>query len=120
NGNLNNIPVLTMHTTGDGLVLTEDERAYADTVRAAGGNSLLREVFVHRAGHCAFTPAETVTAFQTLIQRLDTGQWGNATHPDVMDAEAAALGPTFNVYSPAFIQYEPAPCPRPFDASDET
>ena len=120
NGNLNNIPVLTMHTTGDGLVLTEDERAYAGTVRAAGNNSLLREVFVHRAGHCAFTPAETVTAFQTLIQRLDTGRWGNATHPDVMDAGAAALGPSFNVYSPAFIQYEPAPFPRPFDASDET
>ncbi|HEX6797458.1 MAG TPA: prolyl oligopeptidase family serine peptidase [Ktedonobacterales bacterium] len=120
NGNLNNIPVLTMHTTGDGLVITEDERAYADTVRAAGNNSLLQEVFVHRAGHCAFTPAETVTAFQTLIQRLDTGHWGNITHPEVMDAEAAALGSSFNTFPPAFIQYEPAPFPRPFNASDET
>lgn len=120
NGNLNGIPVLTMHTTGDGLVLTEQERAYANTVRAAGNNPLLREVFVHRAGHCAFTPAETVTAFQTLIQRLDIGKWGDTTHPDVMDAEAAALGPSLNIASPAFIQYESAPFLRPFDASDES
>ena len=120
NGNLNGIPVLTMHTTGDGLVLTEQERAYADAVRAAGDNDLLREVFVHRAGHCAFTPAETVAAFQTLIQRLDTGKWGNTTHPEVMNAEAAALGPSFNVYQPAFIKYESAPFLRPFDAADES
>jgi len=113
-----NIPVLTMHTTGDGLVITQQERAYADTVRAAGNNGLLREVFVHRAGHCAFTPAETVTAFQTLIQRLGSGAWGNAPLPGLMNAAAAALGPAFNVAPPAFLHYESAPFPRPFDASD--
>jgi pimeloyl-ACP methyl ester carboxylesterase len=116
-GNLN-IPVLTMHTTGDGLVITQQERAYADVVRAADNNDLLREVFVHRAGHCSFTPAETVTAFQTLIHRLDSGTWGGSTHPDVMNEAASALGSTFNVAPPAFIQYESAPYPRPFDASD--
>src|SRR5216684_440276 len=58
-GNLN-IPVLSMHTTGDGLVVNEDEQAYASVVSSAGDNSLLRQVFVHRAGHCTFTPAETL------------------------------------------------------------
>ena len=28
-----------------------------------------------RAGHCAFTPAETITAVQVLVSRLDTGRW---------------------------------------------
>src|SRR5712691_1808221 len=95
-GNLN-IPVLTMHTTGDGLVVNEDEQAYASVVRFAGDNSLLRQVFVHRAGHCTFTPAETLTAFQTLINRLDSRRWDNSTGPALMNQEATALGPTYNV-----------------------
>jgi pimeloyl-ACP methyl ester carboxylesterase len=69
------IPVLTMHTTGDGLVVPENESAYKDVVDEAGNQRLLRQTFVHRAGHCAFTPAETVTAATNLIDRLDTGKW---------------------------------------------
>src|SRR5260370_28969651 len=53
-GNIN-APVLTMHTTGDGLVVVQNESAYADVVKAAGKQNLLRQVFVHRAGHCAFS-----------------------------------------------------------------
>jgi dienelactone hydrolase len=110
------IPILTMHTTGDGLVVNEDEQAYAGAVREAGNNDLLRETFVHRAGHCAFTPAETITAFQTLINRLDTGKWEGSTDPDTMNAEAAALGPTANYLPPSFIQFHPAQFLRPFNA----
>src|SRR5690348_15274540 len=54
------VPVLTMHTTGDGLVVPENEQAYASAVKRAHKSALLRQVYVHRAGHCAFTPAETV------------------------------------------------------------
>ncbi|MBV9438123.1 MAG: prolyl oligopeptidase family serine peptidase, partial [Acidobacteria bacterium] len=76
NGNIR-VPVLTMHTTGDGLVVVEQESAYDDVVDEAGHGRLLRQTFVHRAGHCAFTPAETVTAVQNLLHRLDTGKWPN-------------------------------------------
>jgi pimeloyl-ACP methyl ester carboxylesterase len=117
NGQIN-IPVLTMHTTGDGLVLNQDEQAYASVVLSAGNNALLRETFVHRAGHCAFTPAETITAFQTLTNRLDTGSWQATTDPDTMNAEAAALGPTANPLPPSFLQYQPAQFLRPFVAGD--
>jgi len=116
NGNLS-IPVLTMHTTGDGLVVNQDEQAYASVVRAEGNNSLLRQVFVHRAGHCAFTPAETLTAFQTLIHRLDTGRWDDSTNPDLLNQEAAALGSTLNLnVLSAFLNFEPTVFLRPFDA----
>jgi hypothetical protein len=114
NGTLD-IPVLTMHTTGDGLVSNQDEQAYASVVRSAGDSSLLRQVFVHRAGHCAFTPSETLSAFQTLIHRLDTGKWGGSTDPSLMNQEAAALGSTFNPAPPAFLAFEPTPFLRPFD-----
>ncbi len=112
------MPVLTMHTTGDGLVANQDEQAYASVVRAAGNNQLLREIFVHRANHCSFTPAETLTAFQTLIHRLDTGKWDDSTNPDLLNQEAAALGSTFNPVPPAFLTFEPTTFLRPFDTRD--
>jgi len=113
-----------MHTTGDGLVVPENEQAYRSVVRSAGNTPLLRQIFVHRAGHCSFTPAETITAARTLLHRLDTGSWtGEGLKPVTLNAKAAALGPRFNVFSangqavpvsPAFIGFRPAPYPRPF------
>jgi pimeloyl-ACP methyl ester carboxylesterase len=117
------VPVLTMHTTGDGLVVPENEQAYKAIVDLAGNGSLLRQVFVSRAGHCAFTPAETITAVQTLENRLAAGHW-NVPSPAAMNAEATALGATYNIYSvnskvyptaPAFTSYTPARYLRPFD-----
>jgi pimeloyl-ACP methyl ester carboxylesterase len=111
------IPVLTLHTTGDGLVVNENESAYADVVREDGNSRLLRRTFVHRAGHCTFTPAETVTALVNLIQRLDTGIWPDL-NPDALNAEAATLGP-LNIAPPSFVKFAPAQFLRPFDAFDE-
>ena len=112
------MPVLTMHTTGDGLVEVTDENAYASVVRSTGDNSMLRQVFVHRAGHCTFTPAETVSAFQTLIHRIDTGRWEDSTNPATMNAAATALGPVFNVAPAGFLKFQPDMFLRPFDARD--
>ena len=122
NGDIS-IPVLSMHTTGDGLVVPENEQAYRSVVDRAGNGNLLRQIFVNRAGHCAFTPAETLTALQTLLNRLATGHW-NVPSPAGLNAEAAALGPQLNVFAsgsalvatpPAFIRYTPARYLRPFD-----
>jgi pimeloyl-ACP methyl ester carboxylesterase len=115
NGNLN-MPVLTMHTSGDGLVEVTDENAYASVVRSAGNNSMLRQVFVHRAGHCTFTPAETISAFQTLVHRIDTGRWEDSTAPAAMNAEAAALGALNISTPPSFFNFQPDQFLRPFDA----
>src|SRR5260221_64291 len=127
NGHLS-VPVLTMHTTGDGLVVPENEQAYASVVQRAGDSRLLRQVFVSRAGHCAFTPAETITAVQALLRRLATGQWDNqALQPESLDAAATGLRPADNIFpngsqivatAPAFAAYQPDLYPRPFDLSD--
>jgi pimeloyl-ACP methyl ester carboxylesterase len=109
-------PVLTMHTIGDGLVLPQDEQAYASVVRSQRNQGLLRETFVSRAGHCAFTPAETVAAFETLIGRLHTGHWGDSTSPTHMNSLATALGPTFNSAPASFVTFHPSVFLRPFDA----
>ncbi len=129
------IPVLTMHTTGDGLVVPENEQAYAAVVRRAGNARLLRQIFVNRAGHCAFTPAETITAVQVLLNRVSTGRWDtSALQPASLNAAAAALGPQYNIFTaqgstcpvgspvdgvcataPAFIAFRPTRYLRPFD-----
>jgi pimeloyl-ACP methyl ester carboxylesterase len=114
-GNLHGKPVLTMHTTGDGLVVNQDEQAYRSAVLDAHDSQLLREVFVHRAGHCSFTPAETISAVRALLRRIDTGKWAGGTDADTLNTAAAALGPTLNVAPPGFISFEPTPFLRPFD-----
>jgi len=122
------VPVLTMHTTGDGLVVPENEQAYRSVVDRNGHGNLLRQVFVDRAGHCAFTPAETITAVQTLENRISTGQW-SVPSPAGMNSQAAALGPGYNIFSsgskvvptpPAFISHTPARYLRPFDLFGRT
>jgi dienelactone hydrolase len=122
------VPVLTLHTDGDGLVTPQNETAYAHAVREAGNDRRLRQTFVHRAGHCTFTPAETIAALQALIARLDTGKWAGLK-PEDLNAAALRLGAAFNVIAaggalihtdPAFFRHLPGPFLRPFDAvSDE-
>jgi pimeloyl-ACP methyl ester carboxylesterase len=124
NGQLS-MPVLTMHTTGDGLVVPENEQAYRSVVDRAGNGALLQQTFVDRAGHCAFTPAEMIAAVQVLLNRISTGRWDrSALTPASLNAAAAALGPQYNVYegssglvatAPAFVSYRPDRYLRPFD-----
>jgi pimeloyl-ACP methyl ester carboxylesterase len=121
------IPVLTVHTKGDGLVAVEDESAYKDVVDEEHDRGLLRQVFVHRAGHCEFTPAETVVAFEALVSRLDTGKWPKLRSGTLNEA-ATGLGSMFNVLSvngknvhvpPAYFKFHPAIFLRPFDAGKD-
>jgi len=113
NGHLDGKPVLTLHTTGDGLVQNQHEQAYRSVVQDAKDQQLLRQTFVHRAGHCTFTPAETISALQALVQRVDTGKW--KTSPEALNTAAAALGPALNTATPSFLDFEPAPFLRPYD-----
>jgi len=112
-------PVLTLHTKGDGLVVVQNESAYKEVVEDAGNAEFLRRAFVSRAGHCTFTPAETVAAVQRLIDRLDTGEWHDLQADDLNNA-ALALGPLntngIAFVPPAFIDFKPARYLRPFDA----
>ena len=103
-------PLLTIHTTGDPLVPVQVQDAYADTAEDAGRGPLLRQAFVHRAGHCTFTAGEMLAALRTVMRRAATGQW-RGTDPAALNALAASLDPAV----PAYQAYDPAPYPRPFD-----
>jgi pimeloyl-ACP methyl ester carboxylesterase len=117
------IPVLTLHTTGDGLVVVQNESAYKSVVREDGNGELLRRTFVARAGHCTFTPAETIAAVQTLLARLETGKWPDIDAP-TLNTVALSTGVAFNIFAtqgaivptlPAFVDFRPSAYLRPFD-----
>ncbi len=130
------VPVLSVHTTGDGLVVNENEQAYAKVVDRDHNGDLLRQIFVHRAGHCAFSPADTITALQVLLKRISTGQWdARALRAASLNAAARKLGAGYNIFTaqngecyssakpvfglcpapPAFVTFKPADYLRPYD-----
>jgi predicted esterase len=121
NGHLGGVPVLSIHTNNDPLVDVEQEQSYASAVHRAGDGNLLRQAFVHRAGHCTFSPAEQISALQTLLDRVHASSWDQVrTDPAALNARAEALGPQLNVISsgpagPSYERFSPAPFLRPFD-----
>lgn len=131
NGKLGGVPVVTIHTTGDGLCPPEHESAYADVVRWAGESEGLRQLWLARGGHCAFTPAEIFTGLDLLLARSESGQWPNVD-PATLNASAAAHGPALNAFpafpghtasmprSPQFGTYTPRPFARPYDVRSVT
>jgi pimeloyl-ACP methyl ester carboxylesterase len=125
-GNLQ-IPVLSIHTVGDGRRVVQQQAAYADIVRSAGRLEMLRQGFVNRGGHCTWTPAEKIAALLTVERRLKTGRWQGEDAAS-LNALAVSLGPTLNVQhasafgpalpamAPGFIDLQPTPFLRPWDA----
>jgi hypothetical protein len=105
-------PMLTIHTTGDALVPVQVQRAYAGAVARAGRSALLRQAFVHRAGHCTFTDGEMLAALRAVERRVGTGRW-SGTDPASLNAAAVRIDPAGP--APAYQAYRPAPYPRPFD-----
>ncbi len=123
NGDLGGVPVLTLHTDGDGLVIPDHERAYADVVGYAGQQDLLRQLYVHRAGHCTFTFAEILTALDVLIERIDSGGWPRLD-PTALNGAAERMGPRNNVLAtgepmrPGFFPFDPPSFGRRHDVRD--
>jgi pimeloyl-ACP methyl ester carboxylesterase len=97
------MPVLTLHTTDDGLVPVQHEQEYAEDARQHGAGALLRQAYVAHAGHCTFTTAELVAAVLTIEMRIDAGHWGRLADPGRLQALADSLG----LDSGAFVKFSP-------------
>ncbi|MEV0401327.1 hypothetical protein [Actinoallomurus sp. NPDC050550] len=97
------VPLLDLHTTADQLVPVEQEAAFAARVRAAGDGARLRQAYIARQGHCAFTTAEMVAGVHAIDHRVATGRWDDAAEPAAL--QRAAL--TLNLGGAAFVPYRP-------------
>jgi pimeloyl-ACP methyl ester carboxylesterase len=67
-------PVLSLHTTYDPLIPAWSVNAYGDALKLNGGDDLFVQRFVGANGHCAFTPAQTIGAFQELVEWRENGK----------------------------------------------
>jgi pimeloyl-ACP methyl ester carboxylesterase len=118
------VPELTVHTTGDGFVIPENEQAFRRQVERHGDLARLRQMYVRRGGHTTLTASEEIVALSTLLRRVTTGTWPD-TRPATLTAAARALGPDYQrVFDwatqggvgtavPAFTAYRPSTYPLP-------
>ncbi len=112
-------PVLNIKTIGDSADPVSLDEAYVRTFEEAGTSDQLRTAFIHRSGHSTQSLRERLTAFQTLIERLDGGSWGD-TSPAALNATAATVGagttltPT-QLGTSEFIDYGVTPTLRTWD-----
>lgn len=78
------IPLLRINTTGDALVYPSMAQGYGTLVKEKGYESMFRQAFVDRCGHCTFTTGEWMAAIQIMVERIETGCWPS-TEPDDMN-----------------------------------
>jgi pimeloyl-ACP methyl ester carboxylesterase len=64
------VPVQTLHTDRDPVVPVWHEDIYATRAEERGATDLLRQTRVSAYGHCAFTDAQVLAAFDQLLARL--------------------------------------------------
>tara|TARA_R100000365_G_C2746078_1_gene75205 strand:+ start:839 stop:2407 length:1569 start_codon:yes stop_codon:yes gene_type:complete len=86
------IPVLHISNIGDGGTPAAVMAGYEAKIEQQGTEDLYRQAFIDAAGHCTFNLAELAASVDTLVERLETGEWN--TSPEAMNAagEASGLG----------------------------
>jgi len=68
-GNLQ-VPLTTLHMTGDPIVPFNQSQLYGEKVSQAGTPALLAHNTIDRHGHCTFQGLEVLSAFTTLMERV--------------------------------------------------
>ena len=92
------IPTLTLHTIGDGLVIVENENAYRRTVDEADHEHLLQQNYTNASGHCQFSNSEVLASFQALVGWVESGH--KPTREDISNlckTNTALFGDTCNL-----------------------
>lgn len=69
------VPVLRIHTTGDGVLPPILTSGYSEGVELNSAEDLYRCFHVDRAGHCTYTPEEVDAAIEALRRRIEVGTW---------------------------------------------
>jgi pimeloyl-ACP methyl ester carboxylesterase len=67
------MPLVTLHSTGDGQVPFDQARIYRRSVERAGKSDLMVQRVVADPGHCGFRTTEIETAFEALMGWVERG-----------------------------------------------
>jgi pimeloyl-ACP methyl ester carboxylesterase len=121
------VPMVTLHSVGDGGSPPDQEDWYAEQVARHGGRDLTRQLYVERGQHCSTSAADELVALRTLERRLDTGRWPS-TNPERLDRQVAEFDEQYQlvtdfgggtwplprgVMPPAFTRFDPPDHMRP-------
>jgi len=79
------MPLVTLHTTGDGQVPINQAQILRDRVAAAGQSDRLVQRVIEDPGHCGFSTSEPEAAFQALVDWVEHGVKPQGTNLDVDD-----------------------------------
>ena len=65
------IPTITMHTIGDGLVIVENEHEYREEFIEERDRRKLFQIYTNAGGHCEFSNSEIAAAFEALVNWVE-------------------------------------------------
>lgn len=98
-----NIPLLRLHMIGDYQIPPSLVEGYEAEVERNGYSANFRSAYLEATGHCNFTAAESTAAIQSVLMRIESGEWPDVT-PATLNQRAAALGTStpsrFTDYAP--------------------
>ncbi len=103
-----NIPVVSIHTLGDLFVPFKMQQVYAARVKSKGNDKWLVQRAIRDVGHCAFTAAEAITAFDDMVKWEASGV--KPAGDDVSTAAtlaAPSYGCGFTKNTPSFEDFTP-------------
>jgi pimeloyl-ACP methyl ester carboxylesterase len=94
-GNLQ-MPLVSLHTTGDGQVPIEQARILQRTIDAAGKGDLLVQRIFRDPSHCGFTTPEQVAGLEALMAWVEDGK--KPAGDNVLVRDWRTLGRSFELY----------------------
>ena len=89
------MPLISLHTTGDGEVPIVQAQLLQRKVDAAGKRDLLVQRVMRDAGHCGFTTPEQAASFEALVRWVEHGV--KPTGTNVLVADLRKLDRTFEL-----------------------
>ena len=104
------VPLLHIHGLGDALLPPHLADGYAVAVKKQGRSDLYRQAFLDAAGHCKTEVSEAEAAIQAVVDRIETGKWGD------VDAKGLnAIAAKISTQTPRYVTYTfPTPFNRAF------
>lgn len=97
------IPLLRLHMIGDYQIPPSLVEGYEAEVGKNNQSDNFRSAYLEATGHCNFTAAESTAAIQSVLARIETGQW-----PDVGAAALNERAGALDTGTPSrFTDYTP-------------
>ncbi len=94
-----------------------DKLAYVQTLKNAGTDHLFKLLWADRAGHGGQSNLDRAIGFSLLIERIETGEWGDTSVESLRVLGEKIIEET-EVELGEFSLFDPGPLPEPLNTWD--